>query len=62
VYSVPAPATDDSRGALARFHDVVIIQRTNWIRVLEHHLRISRDQSEKIEHHESLKAELLREA
>jgi hypothetical protein len=29
---------------------------------LEHHLRISRDQSEKIEHHESLKAELLREA
>jgi hypothetical protein len=59
VCSVTAPATDDGRGALARFHNVVIIQRTNRIRVLEHHLRVSRDQGEKIEHHEPLKAELL---
>jgi hypothetical protein len=62
VYSVTAPATDDGRGALARFHDVVIIQRTNGIRVLEHHLRVGRDQGEKIEHHKPLKAELLGEA
>ena len=61
VCSVTAPATDDGRGALARFHNVVIIQRTNRIRVLEHHLRVSRDQGEKIEHHEPLKAELLSE-
>jgi hypothetical protein len=62
VCSVTAPTTNDGRGALARFYDIVIIHRTNGIRVLEHHLRVSRDQGEKVEHHESLKAELLGEA
>jgi hypothetical protein len=61
VHSMTAPATDDGRSALARFHDVVVIHRTNGIRVLEHHLRVNRDQGEKIEHHEPLKAELLGE-
>jgi hypothetical protein len=47
LHSVTAPATDDGRSA-ACFHDVVVIHRTNGIRVLEHHLRVSRDQGEKI--------------
>ena len=56
------PTTDDGRRGLAHFHDVVIIQRTNRIRVLKHHLRISRDQREEVEHYKPLKAELLSEA
>jgi hypothetical protein len=63
VWSVSAPATDDRRGALARFHDVVVIHRTtNGIRVLEHHSRVGRDQGEKVEHYKPLEAELLGEA
>jgi hypothetical protein len=61
VYPVTAPATDDGRGA-ARFYDVVVIQWTDGIRVFEHHFWIRGDQGEKIEHHKSLKAELLGEA
>jgi hypothetical protein len=62
VHPVIAPATDDGRRSLAHFQDVVIVHRTNRIRVLEHHFWISRNQSEKIEHYESLKAELLGKA
>ncbi len=57
-----APTTDDGRRGLAHFHDVVIIHWTNWVLVLEHHLRISRDQREEVEHYKPLKAELLSEA
>jgi hypothetical protein len=52
VCSVTAPATDDGGRALAHIYDVVVIHRTNGIRVFEHHLWVGRDQGEKIEHHE----------
>jgi hypothetical protein len=54
---VTAPATDDGRGGLAHLHDVVIIHRTNWLWVFDHHFRIRRHQSEKIEHYKAVKTQ-----